>query len=419
MRGGSSLSRAKFPAPYLLHLTRRFTLTTSSSAFATQSGEFRLLTHSCGARVTAHIPARSILISMKNRLIRDLCLLADSTHSSYLIGDRSTTIALTSPHQRSLLVAMSEGFAPSSSAQLEPSQRELLRAMDSAGLLTDSSAEMRAPRRRVGATIARDISLQQLIARSEPEIAMAQWSRIDRSAVDISRRGQQMIRISGRTRAATLLSSILTCSGARVNYADTYEKAMVGDLDIGFAHFRMEDLGSNFYQSMKTHNSPLFHNVAEKSESQASQKPALHIHFGDIDIEELVDWMSADIAHLVAFPAVGGEVAISPIVQGGKSPCIRCMHLYEIDQYGFSRQERISLTEVGDLPAVTAYAVATAVASMALAWIDALGAGEDPLAIQNNGVGEITYIPLADLRKPQVVAIDRHPLCGCTYFEKA
>ena len=83
------------------------------------------------------------------------------------------------------------------------------------------------------------------------------------------------------------------------------------------------------------------------------------------------------------------------------------MELYELDRFGFSRFERIPLTQLDESSVVASHFIASIVASMALNFIDSK-------ILIAQGVGEITYIDRLDLRAPQVVAIERHPLCGCS-----
>jgi hypothetical protein len=91
--------------------------------------------------------------------------------------------------------------------------------------------------------------------------------------------------------------------------------------------------------------------------------------------------------------------------------------LYERDNFGFTRSERISLTAISDLPMIAAHYVAAVVGAQALHFIDsatseaAQSNGAQPE--RNTGLGELTYINMQRLNEPQVVAIARHPLCGC------
>ncbi len=351
-----------------------------------------------------------------DRLKFGLSLMATHLQGRYRIGNRKSSMVIETADLRSTLFSWATDMREGRSVNLtlEGPSRDLAKAMDEAHLLSDASASVALPHRREGAILDRDLSGQQVIARSEPEIAQAQWSRPGQPTADIAQRACYPIRISGRNRTATIVYRLLRASGCEILFADPHERPAIGDLDIGLAHFQMRDLGGNFYQSIQVQTPPLFERSAAK-ESTALHIPALHIHCGDIDIDDLLDWMNSRTPHLVAFPPVAGEVAISPITIAGSTPCLRCMHLFELDAYGFSRQERISLTEISDSSMVLAHCVASTLASIAIGLVDRLVNGENIEGAQ--GVGEITYIDSADIRKPQVVAINRHPLCGCSYFQ--
>lgn len=339
----------------------------------------------------------------KNRRIKlGLALMATQIQGRYRIGARRLSATIATADHRSTLTRWAE-------SQSDSSDLELLQALESADLLTSGDEFVSPPARREGAILDRDLSGQQVIARTEPEVAQAQWSRPEGAAAHIDQRAIYPIRISGRNRSATILYRLLRTSGCSVIFADRHERPAIGDLDIGLAHFQMSDLGGNFYQSLERSTAPLFADTVE------GRVPVLHIHCGDIDIDDLLDWMNSQIPHLVAFPPLAGEVAISPITIAGSTPCLRCMHLFELDSYGFSRQERIPLTENSDSPMVLAHSVAAVLASLAIGFVDRCAQGDD--VESSSGVGEITYIDCADIRKPQVVAVARHPLCGCSYFQ--
>jgi len=361
-----------------------------------------------------------------DRLKFGLSLMATHLQGRYRIGNRKRSITIETADQRSALIAWAQALREGrtvdftrESPALESLGRELAHDLEAAQLLSDASASVALPLRREGAILNRDLSGQQVIARSEPEIAQAQWSRPGQAIADIEERASYPIRISGRNRTSTILYRLLRASGCEVLFADRHERPAIGDLDIGVAHFQMRDLGGNFYQSLEAQTPPLFvrgaPNGLQAPHIPVLHIPVLHIHCGDVDIDDLLDWMNSRVPHLVAFPPVAGEVAISPITIAGSRPCLRCMHLFELDAYGFSRQERISLTELSDSPMILAHSVASTLAGIAIGFVDRCANGEDIEDAQ--GVGEITYIDSADIRKPQVVAVDRNPLCGCSYFQ--
>jgi hypothetical protein len=63
------------------------------------------------------------------------------------------------------------------------------------------------------------------------------------------------------------------------------------------------------------------------------------------------------------------------------------------------------LTPVDEIPMAVAHYIAAIVAAEVLHFIDGT----------SSSGGEVHYINFQNLTAPQVVAIARHPLCGCTY----
>jgi hypothetical protein len=279
--------------------------------------------------------------------------------------------------------------------------------------------------------------MQLIIQRSAPELAECEWANRDEDggATTLAHRSSARILISGRSRIATILLRLLPQSGVGVvEYADRYLHPEISPMDIGIADIGIADIGSNFYQheSARIESLALFSTLANKRRGNTAevldgtleaerpathQHPTLIIHCGDLGIEDHIDWMVSSQPHLIITKPIGREVAISPIVLPGKSPCIRCMELYELDRYGFSRFERIPLTQLDESSVIASHFIASIVASMVLNFIDSHCIDSKAIAskaIASYGVGEITYIDRLDLRAPQVVAIDRHPLCGCS-----
>jgi hypothetical protein len=110
---------------------------------------------------------------------------------------------------------------------------------------------------------------------------------------------------------------------------------------------------------------------------------------------------------------VGDEIAIGPMVIPAESPCFRCLSLYEIDNFGFTRLERIPINEVDELPSYVAHHVASIVAMHILNFIDRASDSTYGSSPRNTSVGEVSFLNFQRLTEPQVVAIARHPLCGC------
>jgi len=392
----------------------------------------------------------------RGKLKRGLALLATREPGIYLIGDRTTFIRLRSRLELTLAQEMaaadfqsgvrSNGAGSLGAGSLgargtwthdQELTAQTFERISNAGLTSQSQPLPALPRRYGDLPTARDIAMQLIIQRSAPELAECEWANRDEDggATTLAHRSSARILISGRSRIATILLRLLPQSGVGVvEYADRYLHPEISPMDIGIADIGIADIGSNFYQheSARIESLALFSTLANKRRGNTAevldgtleaerpathQHPTLIIHCGDLGIEDHIDWMVSSQPHLIITKPIGREVAISPIVLPGKSPCIRCMELYELDRYGFSRFERIPLTQLDESSVIASHFIASIVASMVLNFIDSHCIDSKAIAskaIASYGVGEITYIDRLDLRAPQVVAIDRHPLCGCS-----
>ena len=274
---------------------------------------------------------------------------------------------------------------------------------------------MTPPKRYLDEVDSRDRAANQLRTRSAPELAQIEWAvgKGDGGTSTLAARSQFPIELSGRSRVITLLYSILLASGVtKVRFADRFDKPDVSDLDIGTGSITASDLGLHYYQQLESQRRglslfPIPLSGSDRGDSYKNDSPParLVIHYGDCDPEALIEWSQAKKPHLLIHLPVGDEIVIGPLVLPGESPCNRCLSLYEIDNWGFTRFERIPLTPVDDLPMVVAHYIAAIVASEILRFID---------GAVNTG-GEVLYLNYQRLTSPQVVAIARHPLCGCDY----
>ena len=366
---------------------------------------------------------------MKNSysLIRGCSLLrnhrADS--GSYVVGTLERVAAVTSPLQRSAIMQLALGCDPFANLPSEISDAEykseiedLIHNLDARGFLNRVRSELTPPKRYLDEIVSRDRAVIQLRARSAPELAQVEWTMTewenglrDGGTSTLAARSQFPIELSGRSRVITLLFSLLLASGVtRVRFTDRFDRSDVSDLDIGVGPLTTSDLGLNYYQQLESQRRGLSLFPIEISDRHdiALTPAKLVVHYGDYDPESLIEWSQRKQPHLLIHQPIGDEIVIGPLVLPGESPCIRCLSLYEIDNWGFTRLERIPLTAVDDLPMVIAHYVAAIVASEVLRFID--GAHKDGL---NNLGGEVLYLNYQRLTSPQVVAIARHPLCGC------
>jgi hypothetical protein len=355
-------------------------------------------------------------------LIRNCSLLRNHRRDgeSYILGTLSRVAPVTSPFQRSALIALAAGTNPL--RDLPHSQRaeieEFIATLVAHGFITTVRAELIAPKRYLDTVTSRDRSIAQLRARSAPELAQAEWidGVGDGGTSTLAARTQYAIELSGRSRVITLLYSILLASGVtNVRFNDRFYRSEVTDLDIGFGAITAGDLGGNYYTALEASRPwlALFPRASNEMQQAEKLSPILSVHYGECDPEQSVEWLLQRRPHLIIHPSIGDEIAIGPLVIPRETPCLRCLSLYEIDQWGFTFSERISLNPIADIPAHIAHYLAGIAASQILHFIDSYGQSERLQVARNTGIGEVTYLNFQRLTEPQVVAIARHPLCGC------
>ncbi len=329
-------------------------------------------------------------------------------------------MSITSAYQRTALAQLAIGADPLTQVD-EPVRASLthfIEALREKGLLNQNSRQLSTPLRSLADISESDIAINQMRERSAPELAQSEWidGSGDGGTSIVAARALHPIELSGRSRVITILFSLLLASGvSRVRFADRYFRPAITNLDISFGTILTSDLGGNYYEVSQSRRRELSLFPIDRfaRDDLDISKPLMAIHYGDCDPEQLVEWAQNGIAHSVIHSPMGDEIVIGPLVLPGKSPCNRCLSLYEIDNFGFTQLERIPLTAVEELPAVTAHYVAAILAAQILHFIDQHNSPDASRISRNTGVGEITYINFQRLTEPQVVAIPRHPLCGC------
>jgi hypothetical protein len=233
------------------------------------------------------------------------------------------------------------------------------------------------------------------------------------------------VHISGRNRIATLLHSLLLASGVSlVEFVDRFDKVAISDCDIGTSTITSKDYAMNFYGHLQSHRRAIslfpldrsINHLREKGGGAAKQA-TLMIHSGPVDIEDLIDWLTAGQAHFVIQSPIADEITMGPLVLPGISPCLRCADLNQIDRVGFSSNDRIALTDTPEIAMVGAHFIASLAASQILHFIDSNRLSSSTSSSeQSSPIARTTTVNLQKLQQPQIHSITQHPLCGCTVF---
>ena len=355
------------------------------------------------------------------RLIRGCSLLNDRrSPSQYIIGTSGRVATVTSAYQRTALAQLALGIDPREyvSPEVGLELERFIETLTALGFINLRPAQLSAPKRFFAEVSESDLAARHLKMRSEPELAQSEWidGEGDSGASIVAARSLHPIVLSGRSRTITLLYSILLASGVtQVRFADRHYRPTIDSWDIGFGAISHEDLGLNFYERCESARRALslFPIDISRRYEQDIARPLAIIHYGDCDPVDLIQWSNHRIPHLLIHPPIGDEIVIGPMVIPGESPCVRCLSLYQIDNFGFTSLERIPINEVGELPAYVAHYIASLAAMHILNFIDRTNGSGAEILSRNTSVGEVSYINFQRLTEPQVVAIARHPLCGC------
>ena len=103
----------------------------------------------------------------------------------------------------------------------------------------------------------------------------------------------------------------------------------------------------------------------------------------------------------------------------GKTPCLRCAQLSEREQSGVTSQRTLCEESSVEYPQIAAHAIAAMAASQIVALCDERTVKGSESAnfsqLSPEHFGKITVVDYQALAEPQVVAITRHPLCGCAF----
>jgi bacteriocin biosynthesis cyclodehydratase domain-containing protein len=267
----------------------------------------------------------------------------------------------------------------------------------------------------------RDGAYIQLQNRIAPELAQSTWVKgaLDGGVSIVNTRQNYLVEISGNNRVATLLYSLLLTSGlTQTRFTSTARgrNGAIGDLDIGIDGLTSAEFGFSFIANREERRReyslfPLDKNANYMDEAST---PDIAIHCGDIDPEKLSLWMSYGQPFLHIPHPIGGRAEIGPFVIPGKSPCLRCVELAERDQSGVTSQRTLRRDETREYPQIAAHAVAAIAASQIVALCDAATISDGEVK-SSELCGKVIFVDYQSLAQPQVVAIARHPLCGCAF----
>ena len=261
------------------------------------------------------------------------------------------------------------------------------------------------------------IQLQNRIA---PELEQSTWINTvtDGGVSVLNTRQSYLVEISASNRVGTLLYTLLLTSGfTQVRFAARSRNSAIDDLDIGIDGITSSSIGLSFTKNREDlrRDYSLFPLDKSAQYLDEASTPDLVIACGDIDPEKLALWMSYGQVFMHIPHPRGGRAGIGPIVIPGKTPCLRCAELAEHDQSGVISHRALGVSEKMEYPQIAAHAIAAFAASQIVAYFDAITLSEGEALKGSRQCGKIIVVDYQSLAQPQVVAITRHPLCGCAF----
>ena len=364
------------------------------------------------------------------KLKRGVALYATDRADHYLIGSKKRAIRISTPIEKAFIATLASGASNDAIKELlgslTPSQKErieeLIAALDSAQLCERRQGKLALSKRFISSSNGRatknsrpemDAAFIQLQNRVAIELEQASWiANVDDGGIEIlSARQDILIEISGTSRVATILYSLLLASGAtQTRFAPTFrEKSpLVGDIDIAIGSFTTSHVGYSFDKQCEVirRELSLFPHDRDSNYLDELSTPDLRVHCGDIDPEKLAMWMNTGQPFLHIPTPQADTAQIGPLVIPGQSPCIRCAELAEREQSGVISTQPLRNDGGSDYPVIASYYIASLAASQALSFFEKQS---------SETTGKVISLDYQSLTHPQVVTIARHPLCGCAF----
>ncbi|CAN2176291.1 hypothetical protein MCETARE7_00176 [Candidatus Nanopelagicaceae bacterium] len=366
-----------------------------------------------------------------------VALSQSATPGQYFLGTLKRVIRIYSPEEKVIALALVGGKSENEILQtpnvLSATVSKLLAQLEVEELVNHKQGVLRVSQRFVSKLDNRvkknsrpafDAGVQQLQRRCAPELNQTNWISgvIDGGVEMLSARQNYLCEISGNNRVATLLYSLLLASGlSQVRFTPTSRGRypLIGDIDMALSTFRQSDTGTAFksHCEMMRRELALFPLDREENYLDEASTPDLRIHCGDINPETLSLWMSSGEKFLIIPTPRADSALIGPLVIPGASPCLRCYELSSREQRGVVDHLEFTPDVAKEYPQIAAHFIAAMAASMIVQFCDAITVANqrDTAADFSALLGIAISIDYQLLAYPQVVAIPRHPHCGCAF----
>ena len=260
-----------------------------------------------------------------------------------------------------------------------------------------------------------DASFKQLQLRMSPELSQTTWVSgvVDGGVEVLSSRQNFGVEIHGENRLATLIYAALLASGVtntKFSIASDRDVTSIGDSDLGTGVLRISDFGLNYKSRIEelTREWSLFP-TASKNVKGTINSPIpernVRVIVGRYSPQLQEQLMRDRMDHLFVGSVFGGAAYAGPLVQPGKTPCVKCLEMGKAERYGITHLVPVASHNL-EIPVAISYQLAGTIVQAILQLID-------------TGTCELTGAQMCfDYTTPvqQVpVRFSRHPQCQCQW----
>jgi len=243
---------------------------------------------------------------------------------------------------------------------------------------------------------------------------------------ELHARAALQIEIRGDTRIARNLLALLVGSGfiSTTLQLSPYDQPLLQARDLNALSVTSEHLGKSkalHHRDIVRQNHLVMHNLATTDLRVVSGrgKRDLIVATSGVSAQDIQEWQSEGVRHLAISEVIAQTLEISPIIEPGVGPCLRCLSLHRRDALPEDLSLLAQPEQVGELPVASAALVAALLASRIANFVHQV---HDAAGIQVMDQSEelesyrrrSQVINLLDPSQPME---DRrwsfHPECGC------
>jgi hypothetical protein len=260
--------------------------------------------------------------------------------------------------------------------------------------------------------LALDGAHQQIQSKLIPELAFTTWLADvrDGGVFNIGSRRDIDLQIIGENRIASLLFGIMLASGvSNTSLLSSQETIQTQDICAGY--FRASDIGLSLTRrteelSRELSLFPLPQKIKKSDDLFPTR--SLRVVLGKIPADQIQDWMSQGIPHLIIEDPDGASINIGPLVIPGSGPCLRCVRITREEENEIWKEIewQRAFAQSLETPVAVAHSVAGTVALELLRFIDS---GESTL------IGSMAHIKYHSPCNTEHRNFAQHPACGCNW----